>query len=198
MVAWEILPVLHFVVLLLFGNEPRYAYKMFSALRKFTKPSQMVMMFTSHFKILSTELSMVLSEGLQSYSWTREVFTAMTNHCDKPEVLYAACHALQELIDLCPAVLDEVGDEPDDSTIPLHRCCMAALMLHRDDPELCQSSCRVLASIVNNSSSLREVIRESLYKVFAILHSLTGRRLDGVQAIHLSLVDCQGRLKELR
>lgn len=83
----------------------------------------------------------------------------MTSHCDEPEVLKAACHALRELIDVCPDVLDEVGDEPGDSAIPLHRCCMAALMLHIDDAELCQSTCQVLASIVNNSSSLREVIK---------------------------------------
>ena len=85
----------------------------------------------------------------------------MTSHCDKPEVLHAACHALQELIDVCPDVLDEMGDEPSDSTIPLHSCSMAALVLHMDDPELCESSCRVLASIVNNSGSLREVIMRS-------------------------------------
>lgn len=114
---------------------------------------------------------MVLSLGLQNYSWTREAFTAMTSLCDKPEVLYAACHALRELIDVCPDVLDEIGDEPG-STIPLHRCCMAALMLHIDDPELCQSACRVLASIVNNSSSLREVIRQSVYLSFLFLYSL--------------------------
>lgn len=85
----------------------------------------------------------------------------MTSHCDKPEVLNAALYALRELIDVCPDVLDEVGDEPGDSSIPLHRCCMAALMLHIDDAELCQSACQVLASIVNNSSSLREVIIQS-------------------------------------
>ena len=85
----------------------------------------------------------------------------MTSHCDKPQVLHAACHALQELIDVCPDVLDEMGDEPSDSTIPLHSCSMAALVLHMDDPGLCESSCRVLASIVNNSSSLREVIMRS-------------------------------------
>ena len=94
--------------------------------------------------------------------WTREVFTAMTSHCDKPEVLHAACLALQELIDVCPDVLDEMGDELGDSTIPLHSCSMAALVLHMDDPELFESSCRVLASIVNNSSSLREVIMQSV------------------------------------
>ena len=95
--------------------------------------------------------------------WTREVFTAMTSHYDKPEVLQAACHALQELIDVCPYVLDEMDDEPGDSTIPLHSCSMAALVLHMDDPELCESSCRVLASIVNNSSSLREVMMQSVF-----------------------------------
>ena len=106
---------------------------------------------------LSTEISILFLE-IQNYMWTTEVFSAMTSHCDKPEVLHAACHALQELIDVCPDVLDEMGDEPSDSTIPLHSCSMAALVLHMDDPELCESSCRVLASIVNNSSSLREVI----------------------------------------
>jgi len=93
--------------------------------------------------------------------WTREVFTALTSHCDKPEVLHAACHALQELIDVCPDVLDEIGDGLGDSAIPLHSCSMAALVLHMDDPELCESSCRVLASMVNNSNSLREVIMHS-------------------------------------
>ena len=100
---------------------------------------------------------MLFSQGIQNYSWTREVFAAMTTHCDKPEVLRAACHALQELIDVCPQVLDEVGDEPGDRTIPLHQCSMAALMLHLDEQKLCQKACQVLASIVNNSSSLREV-----------------------------------------
>lgn len=100
--------------------------------------------------------------GIQNYMWTGEVYTAMTSHCDKPEVLCAACHALRELIDVCPDVLDEIGDEPSDSTIPLHRCSMAALVLHMDDPELCESACRVLASIVNNSSSLREVIMQNI------------------------------------
>ena len=95
--------------------------------------------------------------------WTREIFTAMTRHCDKPEVLHAACHALQELIDVCPDVVEEMGDEPGDSTIPLHSSSMAALVLHTDDPELCESSCRVLASIVNNASSLREVIMQSVF-----------------------------------
>ena len=101
---------------------------------------------------------MVFSLGIQNYSWTRQVFTAMTSHCDKPEVLLASCHAMRELIEICPAVLDEIGDEPGDNTIPLHQCSMAALMLHLDDPELCQSVCRVLALIVCNSSSLREVL----------------------------------------
>lgn len=100
---------------------------------------------------------------IQNCMWTREVFTAMTSHYDNPEVLHAACHALQELIDVCPDVLDEMGDEPGDSTIPLHSCSMAALVLHMDDPELCESSCRVLASIVNNSSSLRKVIMQSVF-----------------------------------
>ena len=81
----------------------------------------------------------------------------MTTHCDKTEVLHAACHALRALIDVCPQVLDVVGDESGDNSIPLHRCCMFALMLHLDDPDLCQEACQVLASIVNNSSSLREV-----------------------------------------
>ena len=81
----------------------------------------------------------------------------MTTHCDKPEVLRAACYALRALIDVCPQVLDVVGDERGDNSIPLHQCSMAALMLHLDDPELCQEACQVLASIVNNSSSLREV-----------------------------------------
>ena len=121
-----------------------------------------------HSIVRGSQLSylMVLPSGLQNYSWTREVFNAMTNHCDKPEVLYAACHALQELIDICPDVLDGISDEVGDSTVPLHRCCMATFMLHIDDPELCQSACRVLASIVNNSSSLREVIRQSICKSF--------------------------------
>jgi len=87
----------------------------------------------------------------------------MTSHYDRPEVLGAACHALQELIDVCPDVLDEMGDEHGDSTIPLHSCSMAALVLHMDDPELCELSCRVLASIVNHSSSLREVIMQSVF-----------------------------------
>lgn len=87
----------------------------------------------------------------------------MTSHCDKPEVLHAACHALQELIDVCPDVLDEMGDDPSDSTIPLHSCSMTALVLHMDNPGLCESSCRVLASIVNNSSSLREVMMQMVF-----------------------------------
>jgi len=98
-----------------------------------------------------------VSQGIHHYSWTREVFAAMTTHCDKPEVLRVACYALRELIDVCHQVLDEVGDEPGDNTIPLHRCSMAALMLHLDDPELCQEACQVLAAVVNISSSLREV-----------------------------------------
>lgn len=97
-------------------------------------------------------------QGIQNYSWAQEVFTAMTRHCDKTEVLRVACQALKELINVYPEVLDRVGDEPDDDTIPLHRCCMAALMMHLDHPELCQDTCQVLASIVNCSSSLREVL----------------------------------------
>ena len=84
----------------------------------------------------------------------------MTTHCDKPKVLGAACRALEGLIDVYPQVLDEVGDDDDDNSIPLHRCIMAALMLHLDDPELCQEACQVLASIVNYSSSLREVLTQ--------------------------------------
>ena len=89
------------------------------------------------------------------------MFTAMTSHCDKPEVLIPACRALQELIDFCPDVLGEIGDEPGGNTFPIHRCCMAALMLHTDHAELCQSACRVLASIASNSNSLREVRQKS-------------------------------------
>ena len=81
----------------------------------------------------------------------------MTTHYDKPEVLSAACYALRELIDVCPQVLEVVGDEPGDNRLPLHRCVMAALMLHVDDLELCQGACQVLASMTINSSSLREV-----------------------------------------
>ena len=101
---------------------------------------------------------------MQSFSWTREVFIAMTTHCDKPEVLQAACNALLELIDFCPVVLDELGDEPDD-LIPLHRCGMAVLILHVDDAELCQRVCQVLSSIMNHSSPLREVTGTSILYV---------------------------------
>ena len=100
---------------------------------------------------------MLLLIGIQRYNWTREVFVAMSTHYDKPEVLSVACHALQELVDVCPHILELIGDEPGESTLPLHRCIMAALMLHLDDQDLCQAACRTLASMTNISSSLREV-----------------------------------------
>lgn len=113
---------------------------------------------------LAEALMNLVKDGIQNYSWIREVFAAMTTHCDKPKVLGAACRALEGLIDVYPQVLDEVGDDDDDNSIPLHRCIMAALMLHLDDPELCQEACQVLASIVNYSSSLREsLISKGLY-----------------------------------
>ena len=87
----------------------------------------------------------------------QHIFAAMTTHCDKPEVLCVACRSLRELIDVCPQVLDVVRDEPGDDKIPLHQCIMASLLLHLDDPNLCQEAFQVIASLVNHSSSLREV-----------------------------------------
>ena len=102
----------------------------------------------------------LLSIGIQRYNWTREVFVAMSTHYDKPEVLSAACNALKQLVDVCPYILELVGDEPGESTLPLHRCVMAALMLHLDDQDLCQAACQTLASMTNSSSSLREVKKD--------------------------------------
>ena len=102
----------------------------------------------------------------------------MTSHYDKPEVLIAACHALQELIDFCPNVLTEIGEEAHGNALPVHNCCMAVLMLHADNLELCESACRVLATMVSMSNPLREVrwkrskVMFSLYKVKAYKSTL--------------------------
>ena len=89
----------------------------------------------------------------------------MSTHYDKPEVLSAACHALKQLVDVCPYILELVGDEPGESTLPLHRCVMIALMLHSDDQDLCQAACQTLASMTNSSSYLREVKKLSLIHI---------------------------------
>ena len=84
----------------------------------------------------------------------------MSTHYDKPEVLSAACHALKQLVDVCPYILELVGDEPGESILPLHRRVMIALMLHSDDQDLSQAACQTLASMTNSSSSLREVKKD--------------------------------------
>lgn len=110
----------------------------------------------------------VFSQGIQNYSWIQHVFAAMTTHYDKPEVLRVACRSLQELIDVCPQVLDVVSDERGDDKIPLHQCIMTALLLHLDDPDLCQQAFQVIASLVNYSSSLRKV--PTLHRIHFALH----------------------------
>lgn len=126
------------------------------ALKEFKDCTELQINGLSALAHLAEALGNKLQNGIQKCNWTKEVFAAVTTHYDKPEVLSAACYALRELIDVCPQVLEVVGDEPADNRLPLHRCVMAALMLHVDDLELCQEACQVLASMTINSSSLRE------------------------------------------
>ena len=84
----------------------------------------------------------------------QDIFVALATLGDEPDVLQAGCHCLCELIDRCPVLVTKIGEDNDDMPV---QSIMAALVLHPENAQLCQSACEAIVCTSCKSVAIQEV-----------------------------------------